>query len=409
VDFGTEFPGSVDDMAAAYDCFYLSSNNVPDADLSLLRSLDPLLASDPGFDPNDMVGGVMSQVQRDGQTWALPLTIQPTAMRYNPEAFSWAGVVPPVNGWTVDEFENALRALSNFVEDEPFQPQAFDNSTLLMLIAAYGGVPMDYSTDPVTINFTDPATVEAIRQVLDLARNGYMTYNELAGVGAGGFIVAVFGGEEPPISTEMTTGRGGGGRFGGGGGPGGRNATSQQTSLLTTFPQGSQYTTMSYDVGAAYISANTLQAEACYQFISMLAQRPDLLEAMPARRSLIDSPDLLAAQGADNIAFYHAVDDLMQRPNAVLIPASSFGRGSAVLGNVMTNYWLNRAFDRYVLEDANLEIELVDAETYTREYLACIAALPPFDPAQDNFQGFAGQYFDCAAQVDPTASGFLGR
>ena len=153
------------DMAERNDCFYMAYNAVPDADLSLLRSLDPLMASDPGYDPGDMIGGALAAVQRDGSTWAMPLVVQPLAMRYNPDLFAQVGAVLPAEGWTVDEFENALRALKDLTgEDAPFQPRAFDNSALLMLIAAYGGLPIDYRTTPPTINFTDPATVEAIRQ-----------------------------------------------------------------------------------------------------------------------------------------------------------------------------------------------------------------------------------------------------
>ncbi len=58
----------------------------------------------------------------------------------------------------------------------PFQPNDPSGSYLLMLIAAFGGLPIDYRTDPPTINFTDAATVDAIRQVLDLAKDGYIAY-----------------------------------------------------------------------------------------------------------------------------------------------------------------------------------------------------------------------------------------
>jgi hypothetical protein len=56
-----------------------------------------------------------------------------------------------------------------------------------MLIAAYGGLPFDYRTDPPTLNFTDPATVEAIRQVLDLAKADLIQYETLTmNTGLGG-------------------------------------------------------------------------------------------------------------------------------------------------------------------------------------------------------------------------------
>ena len=48
------------------------------------------------------------------------------------------------------------------------------------MVAAYGGVPIDYRVTPPAVNFTDPATVTAIQQALDLAMRGYFRY---AGLG----------------------------------------------------------------------------------------------------------------------------------------------------------------------------------------------------------------------------------
>src|SRR5690606_28265459 len=95
-------------------------------------------------------------------------------------------------GWTISDFELSLRALRlNSDDPPPFESRGFDSSHLLVLIAAYGGLPLDYRTNPVTVNFTDPANVEAIRQVLDLAKDGYIAYSELAN-----FSFNIFGGTE---------------------------------------------------------------------------------------------------------------------------------------------------------------------------------------------------------------------
>jgi hypothetical protein len=53
---------------------------------------------------------------------------------------------------------------------------ALRESAMLTLIAAYGGLPLDTRTDPPTVNFSDPATVNALQQVLDLVKNGYISY-----------------------------------------------------------------------------------------------------------------------------------------------------------------------------------------------------------------------------------------
>ena len=44
---------------------------------------------------------------------------------------------------------------------------------------------------------------------------------------------------------------------------------------------------------------------------------------MPARRSMIDHPEIAAAQGPEVVAFYHLLDDLLQRPDVVAIPSGA--------------------------------------------------------------------------------------
>ncbi len=396
VNLETTMPSGLTEMSQNYDCFYMPSNAVPNADISLLRSLSPLVSTDLNFDRNDFVGTTLDQVSRDNQLWALPITLQPLALRYNPDLFAAAGAVLPAEGWSTSQFEDTLRALQFVTGDTaPFTPQGFGNTYLLMLIAAYGGIPLDYRTSPVTINFTDPATVDAIRQVLDLARDGLIEYSALTG-SDGVFTIGPGEARERAIYTETLNGFGFGGGFViiGGEAP----ERPANTDLLTTFPRGSQYNAASYDISAAYISASTPHAEACYRFISYLAAQIDLFDGMPARRSQFDNQALVAAQGESVISFYRAQDALLSDINTVTIP-TAFSGGS---DSFILNYWLNRAFDRYVLEGANLETELAAAEQFTREYQQCSFTITPFEPSTSDPQSFFQQYEDCAVQVDPT-------
>ncbi|HEX3049350.1 MAG TPA: extracellular solute-binding protein [Aggregatilineaceae bacterium] len=407
VNLEPTFGGSLEEMTEQYDCFYTPSNQVPSANLSLLRSLDPLLASDMAFSPNDLVGNVLSQLQRDGQTWAIPLVIEPVVMRVDPDLFAQAGVTIPNGTWNVDEFESALRALKYNPDDPaPFAPQGFDNSYLLALIAAYGGLPVDYRTTPPTLNYTDPNTVEAIRQVLNLVKDGYVEYQNLSG----GTVIMMGEENSVPIYTYTL------GEFGFGSvmiatasiGSDGEEVAMppKNTDPMVTFPQGTTYTALTYSVGAGYISAHTEKAEACYRFLSSLSQRPDLLTGMPAKRSMINSPDLIAAQGEEVVAVYNALDQLMQQPNTVLFPT---GLGGDTPADIFLTYWLNRAFDRYINEDADLDVELAEAQTMTQAFQQCAAAIPPLDPTTGDYAGYYEQYINCATQVDPSASEMFGQ
>lgn len=420
VEIETGFPQSVEEMAANYECFYSSYNLVPDADLSLLRSIDPLLDSDFSFDRNDLVGNTLSRVQRENQTWAYPIQITPSAMSYNADIFAQAGVPEPVGGWTTSQFEDALRALKAYLGADstaPYTPNSFGNDYILSLIVAYGGLPFDHRTTPTTINFTDPATVDAIRQVLNLAKDGLIDYQALAAGGGFSIRMGQDGEEEATVLTNETVGGFG---FGGGGRaviairrPGGDNeeANADLNSPMRTvgLPTGTTYSPAAYDISGMYISANTTHAEACYRFISFLAQHFELFEGMPARQSVISDPALASSQGADKIAFYQQIANLLSQPNTIIFPTQIAGGPGAFI----ESYWLNRAFDRYVLEDADLDAELAEAQTFTNEYRTCSSTIEPIQfgagqgGGQGNFQEYMGQIQECITQADPTATGFF--
>src|SRR5690606_4010720 len=275
---------SLTQMAEQYDCFYLPFNAANSDDVSALLSLDPFLDADFNFDANDIPGNLLAQLQRNNRTWAYPLNLQPQVLWYHSQLFAEAGIPAPEGGWTTDAFNDALRSLKIDADDPPpFQPRDFGGNYILMLTAAYGGLPLDYRTQPVTVNFTDLATVEALRQVLDLAKQGYIQYQQLATTGG----VFGGGGSDTPIYTDTLS-------------PFSFNRfqfQQQNTDFvdpyrITSYPTGSQYTPVTYSIGTAYISATSPIPDACYRWISTLGEHPELFMAMPARRSQLNNPEL---------------------------------------------------------------------------------------------------------------------
>ena len=241
-----------------------------------------------------------------------------------------------------------------------------------MLAAAYGGLPLDYRTQPVTVNYADPATVEALRQVLDLAKAGYIQYQQLANIG-GGIVMGGGsgggGGPQIPIYNE-TLNQFSFQRFQFSGNP-------ENAYRLTSYPAGSQYTPVTYAIGTGYISAFTPAPDACYRWLATLAEHPELFSAMPARRSQLNNAELGASLGVDLSNFYRQFESLLQSPNVIEFPSVTGGITSPT--DFITQYWLNRAMDRYVLEDADLETELADADVFAKDYQTCTANLPAFD------------------------------
>ncbi len=371
------------------DCFYLPYNNVPNADLTQLLSLDPLLSADTSFDKNDMLGNVMAQVQRDNKTWAMPMSIEPDLLRYDSDAFAKANVPEPTSGWTMDQFVDALHALKPDPNDSaPFVPRGIGGTAqyLLTLIAANGAIPLDYRTNPATINFTDPASVQAIQQVLDLAKQGYIKYDKKLATPPFKPIMVVVAGAEAHdlIYTDILNAAGL------------RRPEDTSVYKLTTYPHGSKYAALSYNLSTAYISAHAQSPEACYRLIKTLAAHPELFQAMPVRHSQISNPAMAAAQGTDLSALYAQFDALLNDPNTVTLPSGFAGGGAARLA---LEYWLLKAFDSYVLDGADLTAALTDAQTMARGFQECIAANPPNPDNQDQP---VDTFKTCAEKVDPS-------
>ncbi len=391
-------PNGVTDATTNYDCFYLPYSDVSNVALNTVLSLDPYLTADANYNASDFVGGVLSQVTRDNKIWALPMNIQPTVMWYDPLALGNAGVPKPQSGWDISAFNAALKALQPSLQkgNPPFTAQADTGSTLLMLVAAYGGLPIDFRTSPVTINFTDKTNVDAMQQVLDLAKSGLIDYRSLANTL--GFFVN--GNVNNPLYSQELNGL----NFRGQRAAGSTNPQSSNYAPVT-FPKGSAYQMMSYSVGTLYISASAQNPDACYRWISLFAQHPELTNAMPARNSLLSNAQLDTQFGAALAQAYRDAGKVLNDPNTIGAP--SLVGGFANLTNTAVQHWLFEAWDNYVLNGKDLASGLADAQNYASGFLQCYATIPPFDPAQEKYTDYLTQVVKCVTKTDPRLSASL--
>lgn len=336
-----------------FECAYYPSTLIVSIDPDKMLALDPLLFSDMNYNINDLPAGVIDLVQLNGFTYGIPLTVQPLMLNYNPEMFQQAGVPEPIGGWTISEFMNALELLQFIVEEDApsFSPQGNTTAAVLMLVLAQGGNPIDFTTDPPTLDFTSPESVAAAQTVLEWAKDGLIEYGGSGGFGGGGGGPGGDGfgtNEVVPIGATF---------FGGFG--------LSEDNRLTTYPTGAN-TPVAFDVGAGYINKDMANPEACYRWMSYLAERPYVFTgSMPALTSQLYNPIVEASIGDEAVAAYQQVADMLNDPSVL----------SVTTGDPFIVTWLSRAFDNYVLEDADLLTELELAEQYTRDYIVCAADL----------------------------------
>lgn len=401
IDLETGFGGPGGDEGDQPDCFYTPFNQVSSLDLNTLIPLDPFLDSDPDFNASDVLGTTLTQLQRGGQTWAYPISIQPEVIAYNSQYFIDAGLDFPTTDWTIDQMVDLMNQIQQAnPEMEHLFRSGSGATTLFMLIAAYGGLPLDYSTNPPTLNLTDPATIQATQQVLDLAKSGLMEYQELEQTSFGS---SMSGGIQSAFRatnfnnlawaiTQMNN-----------------NSSFMDPTRYTVYPRGVDYTPVSYSIGTGYISATSRSPEICYRLLKAIAARPDLALGMPASRSLVEDPMLDSTVGEPVADLYRRYAEALEQPNAVFIPSAfSFDAG---IGGILEQIWIYRAFDNYVLREGDLLADLTEADRLITEYRACVPDVGTIDIF--NLSPLEGvelfqQFTDCAEQLDPTLEGRFG-
>lgn len=392
ITIGLATLNDVSGLSENYDCYYMPYNAV-NSGITGVINLDPLLNSDPLFDPADFADGILQQVTQESKIWAYPVTIQPQVIWYDQEQFDRFGIPAPENGWSIDAFADAVKTL----ESPAFVPHNIGGNYILMLAAAYGGLLMDYRTTPPTLNFTDPASVDAVRQVLDLAKAGYIEYHppfDVPFMFTGSSVTPGTPLYDDSLSLFSIA----------------RYRQEDRESLhVTTFPYGSRYTPVTYEIGTTFISDQAPNPEACYRWLTTLGEHPELFTAMPARRSILARPEVTAIFGADLTSLYTAFERTLDAPDVVTFPVL---HNFSTLNNLIIEYWLYRAFSRYVQENADLETELATAQMLGMDYRACLGDLPPLDISTFMQEGFSTGYgkklIDCGVQIDPELAMLLG-
>jgi beta-lactamase regulating signal transducer with metallopeptidase domain/ABC-type glycerol-3-phosphate transport system substrate-binding protein len=381
VDF--EIVGNPVDYVGRYDCFY-QPYSVELLDVSQLVDLKPLMDADPNFDVSDFLPGVVEAVERGERVVGYPLTLTVLGMRYDVDR---VGVLE--NDWTIDQFAQTLATQTS--ADTPAVETTWMIPThLLMLIAAYGGMPIDYSSDELRFDFTNEQTVEAVRQVLDLVKANQIGYVPQPNVE--GFQNVPY--RNSPIETVIMQSSSVFGMF----------DPELTNTRLVLFPSGSTYTPMSVAVGSVYISAQSAAPESCYRLIAAITERPDLLaDGIPVRRSVINDSAMESTRGEGKATFYRSIEARLDSPDTVLIPSALAGVVPVNQGIFFIERMLYEAFDQVVMENVPLETALADAQLTAEAYAECIEGLPPVDYA--NYQETYRPLVECARSVAP-AIGF---
>ena len=404
LDFQIYGPSGINE---SLDCHFdaYNASGMVQAQQGVYLALDPFMSVDPDFDSSDFLPGVLDNAQAEGFTYAYPISLQPTVMWVNTDKLAEAGLPIPEGTWTTSDFTNALAAFESMRDDPEtviVRDLAGRTITSEMLLAAFGGIPIDYQTDPPTYHLSDPQVLTAMEQVVGYAQSNVITYNGLLNQtgGGGGFFSPMDDNNYIIVDSFANLGF-----------MLQSNVFADEPSSLmpVSFPSGT-YTPVTYQMGMAFIDADTLNAQPCYDWIKTIAGHPELFTGMPVRYSELENPAFTVSQDAPVLTFYQAFAETLNDPNLVVMPGYPGGASSTV------DAWLEPSFfylamDNAVFNEADIATEMAQAEANLQLYRECSDQIEEVDLADLQAQSetdpsaaiiYVREYVDCAVSVVPS-------
>jgi multiple sugar transport system substrate-binding protein len=385
--------GTVPDLPAlgrTADCFQWYAGFDDEKNREAILNLQPLLDADPSFTMDDFYPQAVREYTWQGQLWGLPADVTPYVIEYNKDLFDAAGLDYPALDWTADDFLAAAVALTKG-EDEAKQygyvAEAYELNDLLFMIERLGAKVVDDKADPPALSYNDPDTVDAVRWYANLTteykvKPVFLTdITNLAGV-------ATASQEHEALIN--------GGRAGMWTSSGAVAAIYGQRSGLNIgvapLPGGAKAAGGGYAGASGYfISADTPNRQACWQWITFLTGQPAAVQGLPARRSVAESDEYRKQVGVDRAEAYLASVGSGDQPSAYAIFSEEAWLGGAL-------YWLGQAYGQVVDGKASVEEALDTAQKLADDYRACVVA--GGDYSQPAWQA-------CVKATDPTLPDFL--
>ncbi len=89
-------------------------------------NLAPLVRADSELNEDDFYPAAWQSAQWDGGIWFMPFAMDMAVLGYDPQAFDEAGLAYPTPDWTLEDFANAIRALTTFNPDGSVQKAAIE-------------------------------------------------------------------------------------------------------------------------------------------------------------------------------------------------------------------------------------------------------------------------------------------
>ncbi len=360
----TGLQNKIINLSEDYDCFYAEGLRLREEDKSYLYETQSLLSIDDELDMNNFVGNILSLQGQNDKNWGIPISVDPMVIAVDEEALNRQNITLPDEGWTVTEFESLLSIIDVEPSGRPIlQVLEYPDDFLMSLISAHSGPPIDYRSDPPALNFADPATMQAIQDVLELVRAGFIEYSLTP--------QRLDDGVDPPVMVVGTY----------------SYLTQSDRYTIVPIPPGDVAQLLTARVGYAYISKQARFVDECYDLIKLLmlnAEQLDLFSAYDPRSTYNDE-------------LYARFDHIWNEKELIFV--ASPDNPTNQTAHQLISYWLSREFDLYIESGSedDLKLNLTELKVELDQFQNCIASIDLSGEENKIIEAF----IDCVHQVDP--------
>jgi ABC-type glycerol-3-phosphate transport system substrate-binding protein len=282
------------------DCF-LYGPLTTEAEIARVLPLDAMLELEPDLSRDDFYPLALNAFIYDGSLIALPEQFRLPLIGYDTTLFDAAGVPYPEIGWTLQSFLETAVALTNEAGRQKqygYVPRSAAFVDAWLFLHAFGPNLLDHSVAPATANLNTPTVAEALRWFVALSETyGIIPVYRTNRYDYAGFVAGIehIGDRSAIFATRR-------GAMWWDDGSESEGAYAAPTAaieerLYTTFPLAEAAdVVLPAEITAFYISAETEQRQACWQWFIFLMERDTGL-GVPARRSIAHSEEFRLRAG----------------------------------------------------------------------------------------------------------------
>ncbi|HSF81213.1 MAG TPA: extracellular solute-binding protein [Anaerolineales bacterium] len=364
-------------MANNFDCFTADAPYWEEFDAESVLNLNSLINNEPATFVSDFSPQMMDKFRHEGNQYALPASSQLQMLAYNADLLARRGLSAPPNDWTFDDFIDLATAAASTSDIDPSYGYLYDPNQEFIFLGR-GLKWLDTQSTPPQVYLDTPEMLQHLRWLSRLKQDGvfidqrtdWEKVNTIMFSGQLAFWPARMGekawwfqgsGQEPAFKIGIAP--------------------------MPQLSRGNPLISDSIDRGH-YISTQSQDPRACWEWIKFISEQPNLFAGLPARQSIVESPAWEAGIGRADAAAYRAA--FANYKPAEVADMDMLNVLWPVIG------WRDQAIWA-ALEGQELQPVLIAQQQKAEAYLACTIAL---DTSVPNEQ-LSEDILACQQQAEP--------